>query len=98
MDGDGDYDMLFASGTRDASIWDTDLNLIAHTADDFEQLSAEVCPQAFNADPGRFSPISESFDSESNERVCRYIFVYVSLLNWDHPYNKKWPYMGVAAM
>jgi hypothetical protein len=48
-DGDGDYDELVAFGTRSASIWTTDGQLVGDTGDAFEQATATAIPANFNA-------------------------------------------------
>ncbi|KAA5539936.1 DUF839 domain-containing protein [Roseiconus nitratireducens] len=49
IDGDGDYDQLFAYGARSFSIWDADGNLVFDSGDQFEQITAAAYPDNFNA-------------------------------------------------
>lgn len=48
-DGDGLYEQLVAFGTRSASIWTTDGELVGDTGDDLEQATATAIPGNFNA-------------------------------------------------
>jgi YVTN family beta-propeller protein len=45
---DGDYDQLFAYGSRSFSIWDDEGNLVFDSGDDFERIIATVNPNFFN--------------------------------------------------
>ena len=63
-DGDGDYDQLFAYGTRSFSIWDGSGNLVYNSGDDFEQITAELLPDDFNSDNDE----NDSFDSRSDAK------------------------------
>lgn len=49
-DGDGDFDELFTFGTRSFSIFDDAGNLVFDSGDLFEQITAELFPENFNAD------------------------------------------------
>ncbi|ACK70403.1 alkaline phosphatase-like protein [Gloeothece citriformis PCC 7424] len=49
-DGDGDFDELYAFGARSFSIWDFQGNLIFDSGDAFEQITADLLPDFFNAD------------------------------------------------
>jgi hypothetical protein len=48
-DGDGLYEQLVAFGTRSASIWTTDGELVGDTGDHLEQATATAIPGNFNA-------------------------------------------------
>ncbi|GAB4371730.1 MAG: hypothetical protein Kow00121_13510 [Elainellaceae cyanobacterium] len=63
LDGDGDFDQLFAYGARSFSIWDEFGNLVYDSGDDFEQITAVQVPELFNSegDP-------EDFDSRSDNK------------------------------
>jgi DNA-binding beta-propeller fold protein YncE len=61
-DGDGDFDILFAAGSRSFSIWDSQgWSLVFDSADEFEQHIAASDPAAFNS-TARSQP---SFDEAS---------------------------------
>lgn len=49
-DGDGDFDKLYAFGTRSFSIWTTAGKRVYDSGDDFERITAERYPHGFNAD------------------------------------------------
>lgn len=63
LDGDGDYDQLFAYGGRSFSIRDAAGNLVYDSGDDFEQITAVQIPESFNSDGD-----AESFDSRSDNK------------------------------
>ncbi|MGK7886093.1 MAG: choice-of-anchor I family protein, partial [Crocosphaera sp.] len=48
-DGDGDFDELYAFGSRSFSIWNSDGQLVFDSGDDFEQITAALFPDIFNA-------------------------------------------------
>jgi predicted extracellular nuclease/Ca2+-binding RTX toxin-like protein len=48
-DGDGDFDALFAAGSRGFSIWDAVGNLVFSSGDQVEQITALAFPGNFNA-------------------------------------------------
>jgi hypothetical protein len=56
IDGDGDYDVLYAFGGRSFSIWTADGGPVFDSGDDFEQITAAAIPQFFNTpdDENRF--------------------------------------------
>lgn len=63
IDGDGDYDRLYAYGARSFSIWDENGNLVFDSGDMIEQITAELTPDLFNADdgdPGAFDTRSDA--------------------------------------
>jgi len=62
-DGDGDYDELVAFGTRSASIWTTDGELVGDTGDAFEQATALAIPGNFNA-----TNDANNFDNRSDNK------------------------------
>jgi Ca2+-binding RTX toxin-like protein len=62
-DGDGDYDKLYAYGTRSFSVWDSQGNLVYDSGDDFEQITAQLFPANFNA-----SNDNNSFDNRSDNK------------------------------
>jgi len=47
-DGDGDYDQLYAYGTRSFSIWDAQGQLVYNSGSNFEQQIAQQVPSIFN--------------------------------------------------
>lgn len=63
-DGDGDYDQLYAFGGRSFSIRDAEGNLVFDSGDQFEQITAELIPDNFNANNDE----NGSFDSRSDAK------------------------------
>lgn len=63
IDGDGDYDALYAYGGRSFSIWDASGNLVFDSGDAFEQITASLIPALFNSEG-----TSSSFDSRSDNK------------------------------
>ncbi|PZD71856.1 Trifunctional nucleotide phosphoesterase proteinYfkN [Acaryochloris thomasi RCC1774] len=63
IDGDGDFDQLFAFGSRSFSIRDALGNLVFDSGDQLERITAELLPEAFNSDNDE----NGSFDSRSND-------------------------------
>ncbi|MDX2305348.1 MAG: choice-of-anchor I family protein [Microscillaceae bacterium] len=64
LDGDGDYDRLFAFGTRSFTIWDAAANLVYDSGDDLEQITAAASPADFNADNAE----NGTFDNRSDNK------------------------------
>ena len=64
IDGDGDYDELYAFGTRSISIWDAEGNLVWDSGDALERITAELLPEAFNSTNDE----NDSFDSRSDAK------------------------------
>ncbi|AOW99394.1 hypothetical protein BJP34_07940 [Moorena producens PAL-8-15-08-1] len=65
-DGDGDFDELFAFGGRSFSIWkviEDDLELVFDSGDAFEQITADLFPDFFNAEAEE-----NNFDNRSDNR------------------------------
>ncbi|MEM8674575.1 MAG: choice-of-anchor I family protein [Cyanobacteria bacterium P01_G01_bin.67] len=62
LDGDGDFDQLFAYGSRSFSIRDSKGNIVFDSGDDFERITAELVPEIFNSNGD-----VESFDERSND-------------------------------
>jgi YVTN family beta-propeller protein len=62
-DGDGDYDQLYAYGTRSFSVWDSQGNLVYDSGDDFEQITAQLFPANFNANND-----NNTFDNRSDNK------------------------------
>ncbi|NCO74613.1 MAG: DUF839 domain-containing protein [Cyanobacteria bacterium] len=48
-DGDGDFDEIYAFGSRSFSIWDSEGNLVFDSGDDLERITAQAFPDYFNA-------------------------------------------------
>jgi hypothetical protein len=65
-DGDGDADRLVAFGARSLSVWNTDLALVADTADLLERKMAELSPSSFNSD-GTNSTLDSRSDNKGPE-------------------------------
>lgn len=63
-DGDGDFDQLYAFGGRSFSIRSEDGSLVYDSGDDFEQITASLLPQDFNANNDE----NDSFDNRSNAK------------------------------
>ncbi|MFY9075087.1 choice-of-anchor I family protein [Malaciobacter mytili] len=53
IDFDGDYDRLYAFGTRSFSIWDSNGDLIWDSLDELSILTANYMPTLFNQDKGK---------------------------------------------
>ncbi|MGD1704834.1 choice-of-anchor I family protein [Dapis sp. BLCC M229] len=66
IDGDGDYDQIFANGGRSFSIWDRAGNLVFNSGDAFEKITAEELPDNFNSDrdENTFDTRSDNFGPE----------------------------------
>lgn len=62
-DGDGDYDALFAYGARSFSIYTSTGEQVFDSGDDFERITADLFPAAFNADNDE-----NTFDSRSDNK------------------------------
>ncbi len=63
LDGDGDYDQLFAYGGRSFTIWDSRGNLVFDSGDEFETLTSQLFPDLFNSEG-----TIDSFDSRSDAK------------------------------
>lgn len=63
-DGDGDYDELYAFGSRSFSIRDTKGNLVYDSGDDFERIIAHFNPGNFNSN----HEANGSFDDRSDDK------------------------------
>ena len=63
IDGDGDYDQIFANGGRSFSIWDAAGNLVFDSGDAFERITAEELPDFFNSDNDE-----NTFDTRSDAK------------------------------
>jgi 2',3'-cyclic-nucleotide 2'-phosphodiesterase/3'-nucleotidase/5'-nucleotidase len=64
VDGDGDYDALYAFGGRSFSIWNGDGRLIYDSGSEIERRIAEVAPASFNSDHAA----NGTFDSRSDNK------------------------------
>lgn len=64
LDGDGDFDQLYAFGNRSFSIWDSNGNQVFDSGDDFEQITAAMFPNDFNANNDE----NDSFESRSDNK------------------------------
>ncbi|MDY7022967.1 MAG: choice-of-anchor I family protein, partial [Cyanobacteriota bacterium] len=62
-DGDGKFDELYAFGGRSFSIVDEDGNIIFDSGDDFEQITAQIFPENFNA-----TNDENNFDNRSDDK------------------------------
>ncbi len=63
-DNDGDYDELYAFGTRSFSIFSSDGTLVYDSKDDFEQTTATELPDDFNSGNDE----NDSFESRSDNK------------------------------
>jgi Ca2+-binding RTX toxin-like protein len=63
LDGDGDYDQLYAYGGRSFSIWDAQGNLVFDSGDQLEQITATLFPELFNSEGS-----ADGFDSRSDNK------------------------------
>ncbi|AUI67584.1 NAD nucleotidase [Beggiatoa leptomitoformis] len=63
IDGDGDYDELYAFGARSFSVWDNRGNLVYDSGDQFERFTAELLPDFFNT-----SHDNNKFDDRSDDK------------------------------
>ncbi|EMI46666.1 choice-of-anchor I family protein [Rhodopirellula sp. SWK7] len=63
IDGDGDFDQLFAYGSRSFTIWDSSGNVVFDSGDQFEQLTAQLVPDLFNS-----ANDENEFDSRSDAK------------------------------
>ena len=63
IDGDGDFDELYNYGARSFSILNADGEMIFDSGNDFERITAELIPGAFNSQGA-----NESFDNRSDDK------------------------------
>ncbi len=63
LDGDGDYDRLYAYGARSLSIWDGYGNQVYDSGDELEKVTAAAYPEFFNA-----TNDENNFDSRSDDK------------------------------
>ncbi|MCS7000521.1 MAG: esterase-like activity of phytase family protein [Candidatus Kapabacteria bacterium] len=63
LDGDGDYDELYCSGTRSFSILASDGSLVFDSGDEFDRITAALFPQFYNC-----SNTNNTFDARSPNR------------------------------
>lgn len=64
VDGDGDFDALYAYGARSFSIWDSTAQLVYDSGDDLEQQVFAAYPNVFNAD----NDDNSSFKNRSDDK------------------------------
>ncbi len=63
-DGDGDYEALYLPGARSFTIWALDGSIVFDSGDQFEQITAELLPDDFNATNDE----NGSFDDRSDNK------------------------------
>ncbi len=63
IDGDGDYDKLYAYGGRSFSIWDNNGELLFDSGTQLEEITAEAFPEFFNSDNDE-----NTFDTRSDAK------------------------------
>ncbi len=62
-DGDGDFDELYNYGARSFTIWNSMGELVWDSGNDFETITAELIPEAFNSQGS-----VQSFDNRSDDK------------------------------
>ncbi|MBE9235291.1 choice-of-anchor I family protein, partial [Anabaena aphanizomenioides LEGE 00250] len=67
IDGDGNYDQLYAFGARSFSIWDSQGKLVFDSGDQLEQITAQKTPTLFNANNGSTSDRDTRSDNKGPE-------------------------------
>jgi hypothetical protein len=77
VDGDGDFDALWAFGARSFSIWSRQGNLVYDSGDAFEQITAASLPDGFNATNDE----NDSFDNRSDNKGPEPEGVVVGVVN-----------------
>jgi len=77
VDGDGDFDRLYAFGGRSVSIWNADGEQVWDSGDVLEQITAEAFPDEFNSDNDE----NNSFDSRSDNKGPEPEGITVATLN-----------------
>lgn len=64
IDNDGEWEEIYAFGTRSFSIWDANGNLVFDSGDDFEKITASAFPKYFNSN----NDDNDSFKSRSDDK------------------------------
>jgi hypothetical protein len=64
LDGDGDFDELYAFGGRSFSIWSTSARLVVDSGDFFERVTAAAVPTIFNSN----GDSAATFDTRSDDK------------------------------
>jgi len=67
LDGDGDFDRLYAYGGRSFSIWDSSGTLVYDSGEWLEQLTAALTPALFNANNGDPDKVDQRSDDKGPE-------------------------------
>jgi len=67
LDGDGDFDQLFAYGGRSFSIWDAVGNQVFDSGDQIARITAELTPELFNANDGDPAEVDSRSDNKGAE-------------------------------
>ena len=67
LDGDGDFDRLYAYGGRSFSIWDSSGTLVYDSGEWLEQLTAALTPALFNANNGDPEKVDQRSDDKGPE-------------------------------
>lgn len=97
VDGDGDYDQLFAYGSRSFSLYDAEGNEVFDSGDQFERILAEIRPELFNQDAGELEGRSDNKGSEPEAIAVgtigdeRYAFIGLERDNGIMVYNISQP-------
>lgn len=85
IDGDGDYDRLYAYGTRSFSIWDDQGTLVYNSGADFEKITAQQVPNLFNSEG-----LASNFDTRSDNKGPETEGVTISVVN-----NRTYAFIGL---
>ena len=64
IDGDGEYEQIYAYGARSFSIWDSKGKLVYDSGSDFERIVADRMPDQFNSN----NDYNDSFDSRNDDK------------------------------
>jgi len=67
LDGDGDFDAIYAFGARSFSIWTADGSLVYDSGDAFERITAEAYPEDFNATHDENGAFDDRSDNKGPE-------------------------------
>lgn len=85
-DGDGDYDELYSYGGRGFSIWDSNMNLVWDSEDQFAQTLASLFPNEFNSNNDDNSSLKSRSDDKASEpeaieiaEINGYIIAFIGL-------------------
>ncbi|MEA5616939.1 choice-of-anchor I family protein [Cronbergia sp. UHCC 0137] len=86
-DGDGDYDQIFAYGTRSFTIWDDQGNRVYDSGSAFEKITAQQVPWIFN---GNGEDPEAGFDNRSDNKGPEPEGVTIGVIN-----NRTYAFIGL---